>query len=268
MFSQDHLHIIGDDSGCGHLIYAGVKRKNIVCLRPLANMMGPIGNQLAPERQFHWLEEHAPGVWGFLGLTASDVALCQAGNLVRLDTIKHWEGPKTLWYSSKNVGECSFFMAFVSAQQKLENFTFIDVARGGFISTSEYPVESVKACWDSRYCLDENQVADVKYCAKQLDGADIELLHLHADGEIASVPIPYFDAFIMGHMHEDWGEMKEVVQSIFDAEYAVGRRSLQYVFLLWRLEQLRMAGKIERGEQTMQPIYKNDPSRGEVRLCR
>lgn len=268
MFSQDRLHIIGDDSGCGHLIHVGVKRKNIACLRPLANMMGPIGNQLVPERKFDWLEKHAPGAWDYLGLKASDVAGCEARILAQHDMIEHWEGPKTLWYSSKNVGEYSFFIAFVAAQEKLENFTFIDVARGGFISTGECPAESIKDVWDSKCCLDEDQIADIKRRVNQLDGAEVQLLHLFARGEIECVPIAYFDERILSHVSKVWEPMREAVQSLFDAEYAVGRRSLQYEFLLWRLEQLRLAGNIERRGMSAKPLYQDYPLKGDVRICR
>ena len=267
MFSREQLHIIGDDSGCGSLIGAGVKRQNIVQFRTCQNMMGPICNQIEPEKQFDWLEEHAPGAWESCGLEASDVAACHAKSMVQFDMIERWTGPTTIWFSSRNIAEFSFYLAIVFVRGRAGGLSFVDVAHEGLTSTGECPPQEVHAFWNRRFELNTGEIEQVRRLVKALDAESVKLLHLHREGEIADVPINFFDPFILGHIDQHWRSLHEVAQQIIGAGDKSHPRKLDIPFLVWRLNHLRKIGAFEFRERVSQRPQQSIIE-GEVRISR
>ena len=92
------------------------------------------------------------------------------------------------------------------------------------------------------------------------------IIRLLIDGTLTGASIEATDARILSRLSSDWAPLSRTAGQIPGAFGSGGFRDLDYVWLLWRLEELRKSGRIERRGGSFDPEFMDNPLGGDVRL--
>jgi hypothetical protein len=278
IFSPDRLHVVASDSGAGGLKQAAYDlgqrvhregaRRNIVVFNPTLFTVGPISGIAAPGEHVRWLEANARGAWRFTGLSGHE-----AGYIRRVESnwshVRSWGGPITLWYSSRNVAERSFYLTYVNVHNDIPDTDIVDAARLPMqrhppIGIGELTPERMVQAAALSFRPDADQVEIDRRAFQALSDSPAGVRILEG-GDLVEAPIHAHDAKIIRRLDHTWKKLSRVMGDVYGEELERGTREIEYGFLLWRLEVLCKEGRIERRGESEKPLYEDNPSRGEVR---
>jgi hypothetical protein len=184
--------------------------------------------------------------------------------------IDDWVGPFVLWFSSANAADRSLLLAISNRIGERSDIYLIDVAQpaDGVYGTCDVGALSPENLrqWISlveRLNSARRQSLSVEYL--QLETAAVAL-RLFSEGKLYGAPVEALDERILSLLTSDWASLSRTCVQIAGAFGNGVYRDFDYSWLLWRMDVLQRAGRLERRGGAFNPAFMDDPLKGDVRL--
>ncbi len=276
MFSTTRLNVIASESGAGWLKTCasarGEHQRTLLAFSQALLPVGPIAGVLDPGILKAWANSRAPGLIKYAGLLESDWETHRGSILASWQTIKTWDGPITLWYSTRNMAEYSFFVAFLQSIADVLKVDFIDVAAVDFNgarvpSTADCTPEMLEKAYASRFRLWDERLAHERAKTRALFESPSDL-QIFRNGSASEASLDAHDAKLLDQLDQTWRPTRSVVAALYEECDRTGFHDLDYGFLNWRLETLCTQGTIVRRGQSKRELFEDCPLMGDVRKAR
>lgn len=267
------LHICSNSSAAGcikeMLREITGKRGLPVILSEMMENTAPLGLLDNPAGRLDWYESIGFDISLYLAFdSASELVSRWEEFWTRIDA---WDGPILLWISRFNALDQSLQLAVLNRAGRGRPLFIADVAEPagdlpGICGVGGLAPEKLRA-WIPRA-----RKADAA-ASEQLNARHAALasapkgIRLYTDGDLLEAPFDAQDTRILSQFSPEWRPLSRAVAQTPGAFGNGGFVDLDYTWLLWRLEELRKSGRIERRGSGFDPQYREDPLGGEVRLC-
>lgn len=271
----DCLHVCSSDSAFGSIRQmlrhvTGTRNTPVVCSNMLENA-GPLNLLDKPEARLEWFSSCGfdPHIYmGFVDEGPEELVKRWQEFWTRID---EWSGPLVLWFSNLNAWDSSLLLAIANRLSSARSVFLIDVGE---------PQNNISPVLDVGLL----RPLDLKHWAENLRGASersldtlraqsaqfsapSDTIRVFINGRLAAAPIEALDASILSVFSTEWAPLSRSVARIPNAWGNGDRLDLNYTWLLWRVDELERAGRIERRNGKFDPHFSDDPLKGEVRLA-
>jgi Protein of unknown function/Domain of unknown function (DUF1835) len=268
------LHVCTGDSASGSVremlrLVTGTRSIPLVCSNMLENA-GPLNLLDKPKARLEWFSSCGFDAHMYMGFIDEGPEQLVKGWQAFWTEIDEWPGPFALWFSSLNAWDSSLILAIANRLSAARSVFLVDVAE---------PQNNISSVSD----VGELRPLDLKPWAEYLSGATAssldglraqsaslstmnDALRVFIDGRLATAPVEGLDASILSVFSTKWAPLSRSVARIPNAWGIGDHRDLNYTWLLWRVDELERAGRIERRNGKFDPHFRDDPFKGEVRL--
>lgn len=231
---------------------------------------GPLGLLDSPWERFGWFQSIGFDIHLYQGFVDDGPEALVAQWQDFWTRIDNWSGPFTIWFSGANAEDRSLLLAAARRIGVGRDIFMIDVAQpagdvSGKPDVGELSPENLKLWIAQAERLDNARWRGLSEEYARLETSPLAL-RLFSEGELVEAPVEALDKRILSRITPDWASLSRTCAGIEGAFGNRGFRDFPYTWLLWRLDVLQIAGRIERRGGAFDPTFMEDPLKGEVRL--
>lgn len=268
------LHVCSVDASAGAIKWMlrhefGTRRPPVIYSHMMENV-GPLRLLDQPRKRYDWFLGIGFEVCVYQGLT-EEGAEAVVGQWTSFWTrIDEWDGPILFWFSGLSAQDQSLLLSVYNRVGCDRPIFVVDVSEpAGDLpgATAVAAISSEKLrMWIPKARKVDGALAETlkeHYAALVSSPKDIRLF---SGGDLVETPKETLDARILSQFSPEWRPLTRAAAEIPGAFGAGGFRDMDFVWLLWRLEELRKAGRIEQRGGGFDPEFKDNPLGGDVRL--
>lgn len=243
-------------------------RGSPVIISDMLENAGPVALLDRPHERMDWFQSIGFEIDRFRGYDSKAALIADwEAFWTRIDD---WEGSFVFWFSSVSAEDRSLLLAASNRIGKDREVFLIDVAEPadnlpGVSSVGGLAPESLRLWIPQAERLDQagRQRLSEEYARLN---ATRQGLRLFSVGQLIEAPVEALDDRILSRLTADWAPLSRTCAGIEGAFGNGGFRDFPYTLLLWRLDELQKARRIERRGGAFDATFKDDPRQGEVRL--
>ncbi|MEQ9505717.1 MAG: DUF3658 domain-containing protein [Hyphomonas sp.] len=269
------LHLCSDGSAAGAIKMAlrqetGIRGTPILISDMLENA-GPLALLDKPQARLDWFGSVGFDIHIYKGFSGEGTQALVDQWQEFWTRIDHWSGPFTIWFSSANAEDRSLLLAAVNRIAESREVILIDVAEPagnlpGISGVGEMSPENLRLWIPLAERLDLARRQRLSEDYDRFEASPLAL-RLFSEGELIKAPIEALDDRILSRLTAAWAPLARTCAGIEGAFGNVGFRDFPYTWLLWRLDVLKSAGRLERRGGAFDPTFMEDPFKGEVCLA-
>lgn len=272
--SPKRFQIVYSDSGGGALKQAAMMRGERLTGRlpygPIHEaFLGPLDLIAHPAARREWRAAHDAETSAWWGLEEADIRNADLKATEWWENLRQAPPAATIWYCSRDAADVSFLLTLMHEIGFGDDTFLIDMAD----TTVGEPATSVGGCTSEQILqaasaaepLDQSKRDALEQEFQRLTRDCKGLRRFDDDGVLQEAPIDAHDETILQFIPSDWRSYKYVMVDIYNSQADRMIRHLDYCFVLWRVDKLIEAGRIERRGKSREPLFVENPMMGDLR---